>query len=174
MHTWCVRLLFDDLVFTSYGQMYFQTAPRSIDLDRAFQGQINGLCGAGDPGMLFLVTSTHTGSIPVRVSLWDSEPDLGDWPDIVEASLVPHGDGGLLPWGENPVVEFPLPAESYRVRWNCRGMDVSAAEPHVEFGFPSPDSYELMLWPAPVAPDRIVRQGSTQAAYWHSEGFTKS
>lgn len=169
-----MRLLFDDLVFTCYAQMTFQTAPRPLDLDRAFHGQANGLCGAGDPGALFLVTGTHTGSIPVRISLWDSEPNLGDWPDIVEVSLVPEGDGGLWPWGENPVVEFPLPSDSYRVRWNGRAMDEGAAAPDIELGSPSPDSYELMLWPAPVAADRIVRQGSNQAAYWHDEGFSKS
>lgn len=124
--------------------------------------------------MLFLVTGTHTGSIPVRVSLWDSEPDLGDWPEIVEASLIPHGDGGLWPWGETPVVEFPLPAESYRVRWNSRAMDEGAADAGVEFGDPSPDSYELMLWPAPVAPERIIRQDSIQAACWHPRASPKA
>ncbi|SEF35067.1 hypothetical protein SAMN05421837_107715 [Amycolatopsis pretoriensis] len=33
------------------------------------------------------------------------------------------------------------------------------------------DSYVLQFWPAPPAPDAVVRQHSAAAAYWH--GFAR-
>jgi hypothetical protein len=37
-----------------------------------------------------------------------------------------------------------------------------------EEGEAAPDRYLLQLWPAPEAPDVLVRQTSAIAAYWHS------
>ncbi|MBF4460512.1 hypothetical protein [Pseudoclavibacter sp. VKM Ac-2867] len=117
------------------------------------------------------MTGTHTGSIRVRISVWDEAPDFGNWEEIVEVSFTPHGVAGLWPWGENPVVEFELPTPSYGVRWNCQAMDDLAAGPNIGFGTASPDSHELTLWPAGAAPDAFSRQSSVQAAYWNREGF---
>jgi hypothetical protein len=38
---------------------------------------------------------------------------------------------------------------------------------------PALDAYELALWSAVVAPDRIVRRTSAAAGYWHDEGFNR-
>jgi len=32
------------------------------------------------------------------------------------------------------------------------------------------DAYALWFWPAPNAPDRVLRQASEVAAYWHGWG----
>ena len=36
------------------------------------------------------------------------------------------------------------------------------------------DFYRLTFWPAHHQPDRLVRQTSRIAAYWHQDGFTRS
>jgi hypothetical protein len=53
-----MRVLFDDQVYVHYGQI--SVAGDDIDTDDGFRaGQANGLCGAGKPGLLFLVTGRH-------------------------------------------------------------------------------------------------------------------
>lgn len=165
-----MRVLFDGLVFTSYAQLTLTTGMAETPIPNvAFMDQVNGLCGAAAAGALFLITGTHTGWIPVRISLWNERPGLGDWEEVVEASLTPAGGAAFAGWAENPVARFDLPASSYRVRWNARGMDAGHAAEH-----PAPDSYELMLWPAPPSADAILRRTAAQASYWHDAGFTRS
>lgn len=166
-------VLFDDLVFTSYAQMTLTTGTVEAPIpDVAFVGQENGLCGAAVAGALFLITGTHTGDVPVRVSLWDEAPDLSEWEEVVEASIVPAGEAAFAGWADDPVVRFDLPAPSYRVRWNAKGLDAGHAQDNTA-DHPAPDAYELMLWPAPYSADAILRRTAAQAAYWHDEGFTR-
>ena len=166
-----VKVIFNGPVWTSYGQLIFRTGSKALPLPtEAFLGQVNGLCGAAVPGTLFLVTGTHTGEIPLRVTLWESEPELGEWEEIVETSLIPAGVAELSGWMSDPVLRFALPAPCYRARWNASGMD-AAHDDRLDEGDSAPDSYELMLWPAPPAQDAILSCISGQAAYWHEEGF---
>lgn len=169
-----MRVLFDGQVFTSYAQMTLTTGMVEPPIpDVAFIGQENGLCGAAVAGALFLVTGTHTGWVPMRVSLWDEAPGLGEWEDVVEASLAPAGEAAFAGWADDPVARFELPASSYRVRWNVRGMDAGHAQSNADAEHPAPDAYELMLWPAPYSSDAILRRRAAQAAYWHDEGFAR-
>jgi len=169
-----MSVVFEGLVHTAYMQLYLTTGrveiPRS---DRAFVEQINGLSGAAIPGALFLVTATHTGAIPVRIVLLDDEPPPGDWEEIVDVSFVPSGrDAAFSGWADGPSATFDLPASSYRVRWSGRGMD-AARDSTATDEVPALDAYELALWPAAVAPDRIVRRTSAAAGYWHDTGFSR-
>jgi hypothetical protein len=49
----------------------------------------------------------------------------------------------------------------YRVRYHAYGMDRADEDPTV-------DRYLLQLWPAPPAPDRVLRETSKHAAYWQN------
>ena len=58
-----MRILFDGPVPVDYGQIYL-TSRELPDMGKAFAGQVNGLCGAGEPGKLFLITGTR------RIAVW--------------------------------------------------------------------------------------------------------
>lgn len=165
-------VVFDGLVSTSYAQMTLVTGWVEPPIPNdAFVGQVNGLCGATVPGALFLVTGTHTGLIPVRIRLLDAAPELGSWAEIVEASLAPAGpQAAFAGWAADPAVRFDLPAPCYRVRWSATGMD-AAHDRVADEANPALDHFELALWPAPPAPDAILRRTSVLAAYWHDQGF---
>ena len=159
-----MRVLFDDQVYVHYGQI--SVAGDDIDTDDGFRaGQANGLCGAGKPGLLFLVTGRHTGNVPFRVELHESEPPVPEeWEDVVEASFRPASqDVALVEWAGEEWYPLDLDLVDLRVRYCCHGMDEARGDAE------SPNErYLLQFWPAPSAPDAIVRQTSETAAYWHA------
>ena len=57
-----MRILFDGVVPVDYGQIYV-TSRELPEMIEAFAGQVNGLCGAGEPGALFLMTGTRCGRV---------------------------------------------------------------------------------------------------------------
>ncbi|XVV16518.1 hypothetical protein ACQP2X_19750 [Actinoplanes sp. CA-131856] len=177
-----MRILFDGPLPVAYGQGYV-TSRELPDMDRAFAGQVNGLCGAGDPGALFLMTGTHSGQVKFTIELYEVEPRPADaaWEEVVEVSFVPRAaTAGLVPWGDGTLAELPLPRPRYRVRYCAAGMDegskpFGAFDPdEIEDGDYTymnqrPDRYLLCFWPDDQADegDSIVRQTSRSAAYWH-------
>ncbi|GAA3803983.1 hypothetical protein [Cellulomonas soli] len=170
-------VVFDGVVWTSYAQLTVTTdLVGTPSPDEAFVSQVNGLCGAAVAGGLFLITGTHTGQVPVRVSVLDTAPSgLGEWDEVVEVNLRPATrHAALSGWADDPAVRFDLPADSYRVRWCASGMDAGHAQDVADDEHPAPDHYELMLWPEAPAADSIIRRTSAQAAYWHERGFTRS
>jgi hypothetical protein len=62
--------------------------------------------------------------------------------------------------------EFSLPKGDYRVRYCARGMDEGQDGDTLVDGDPV-DFYLLQFWPGTASPDRILRQTSAAAAYWH-------
>lgn len=52
----------------------------------------------------------------------------------------------------------------HRARYGAWGFEAGRRTDSASHG---PDRYLLQLWPAPAAPDRIVRQTSSHAASWH-------
>jgi hypothetical protein len=161
------EVLLDQVVFVAYGQIYLESATARMagEMAESFRGQSNGLCGGVVPGMLFLITGTHTGEVRFRVELHDREPPLGeDWEDAVEASLSSaEGEIALAEWGGSGWHPLRMPAGDYRVRYHAQRMD----EGHQGSEDRAVDHYLLQLWPASPAPDRIVRVTSAGAAYWH-------
>ncbi|GAA3932422.1 hypothetical protein [Actinoplanes auranticolor] len=161
------EVLLDQDVFVAYGQIYVESSTARMDgeMDESFRGQSNGLCGAAVPGMLFLMTATHTGDVSFRIELHDREPALDDpWEEAVEVSFV--ADGGeitLSEWGGSGWHPLPIPGGDYRVRYCASGMD------EVEEGSDehSVDRYLLQMWPAPRAPEHVARQTAAAAEYWH-------
>lgn len=164
------QVLFDGPVALEYGQMYVMSE-RAMPEDpfSGTEGQRNGLCGSRLPGFLFLTTATHSGTVPVRVELWDEEPPLdASWPDVVEVSFEPLTDNvGLVPWGDAP---FPLalPRQRYAVRYS--GDEMDAARQAEGTDADPPDKYLLQFWPSDcTGTDRIVREGSQFAAMWRGQ-----
>ncbi|MFI7543104.1 hypothetical protein [Actinoplanes sp. NPDC049599] len=158
------EVLLDQAVSVAYGQIYLESATAHMEgeMEESFRGQSNGLCGAAIPGLLFLMTGTHTGDVAFRVERHDAEPPRDEqWAESVEASLVAvTGDVVLAEWGGGDEHPLPMPAGDYRVRYYAQGMDQADEDEPV-------DRYLLQLWPAAPAPDSILQVTSAAAAYWH-------
>ncbi len=172
-----VQIIFDALMPVSYGQFYVSSDDDFPDLPAAFAGQENGLCGAAVAGGLFLITATHTGRVPLRIELLDSEPAEAEsaWEEVVEAGFVPDGDGvWLQSWGDDSW-ELDLGGHtSYRVRYCATDMARCREAERTDVDQPACDRYLMQFWPvsdeAP-GPDAVLRQTSAHAAYWH--GFAR-
>ncbi|WP_171163360.1 hypothetical protein [Streptomyces sp. I05A-00742] len=158
-------------VHVHYGQIYVESDPDNFgrDLDEAFAGQCSGLCGAAVPGSLWLTTGLHTGSVEFTVEVHDREPPLDAvWEDVVEASFRPLSDSSaLVQWAGEDAWELGLRETDYRVRYCAEGMDEGSRVDTRMDSEPQRDRYLLQFWPAPPAPDRILKQTSEIAAYWH-------
>lgn len=154
--------------WVSYGQIYVESTENYADLGECFGGQENGLCGAAIAGKLWLVTGLHTGEVGFTVELHDEEPDLDDrWEEIVEVSYTPASDQiGLYGWGGTGEWPLDLDRIDYRARYHGTGMD-TAGQATGPSDKSVVDSYLLQFWPAPVAPDQVLKQTSSAAAYWH-------
>ncbi|MGW0702390.1 hypothetical protein ACWD0A_24360 [Streptomyces sp. NPDC002867] len=162
-----MRTLFSDEVHVAYGQIYV-CSDDIHSLEDSFAGQRAGLCGGAVPGHLFLLTGTHTGSVPITVELHATEPPLDAdlWEDIVEVSFRPVSNRVQLVEWDSGWYPLPLSETSYRVRYHCRGMD-GAHNAAGDVGERAVDEYLLRFWPSPPAPDRVVKETSQAAAYWH-------
>lgn len=161
-----MRTLMSADVWVHYGQIYAGSGDEFPGLSESFGGQQNGLCGAAIPGHLFLITGLHTGHVGFAVELHDKEPAVDDdWEEIVEVSFQPTGKTALAQWGGEAHWPLDLPEGSYRVRYCGTWMD-EANSPSVEKDAVI-DRYLLQFWPSPPQPDRIVKQTSAVAAYWH-------
>ncbi|GGZ49978.1 hypothetical protein [Streptomyces bluensis] len=158
-------------VHVHYSQIYVESDPDSVipDLSEAFAGQSAGLCGAAFPGVLWLITGLHTGSVGFIVEVHDEAPPLEPvWEDVVEVSFCPVSERtNLVQWAGEAAWDLDLARTDYRVRYCARGMDEGRALDTRGAGQPQADSYLLQFWPAPPRPDRVVRQTSRNAAYWH-------
>lgn len=166
--------VFDGLLGVYFGQAYISNSPdRPNDADLGsgsflasfFRGQRNGLLGAAVGGFLFLTTGTSNGDVGLSVHVVEQEPPLDDsWEECVEASFVPETSVvAVYDWDRTGVCEIPLGKQTYRVRYTACRMDAGHAGTGRDF-------YGLWFWPAPVAPDAVIRQTSASAAYWRNTG----
>jgi hypothetical protein len=164
------RVLFDDAVKVSDGQLYLTPDISLVPgAEMAFAGQVNGLCGAAVPGALYLVTGLRQGSVKLTVERYSEEPDLDEsWEEAVEVSLVSPSDGMVLSNSEGDTWPVPVPAGSHRVRYCARGMQVGW-DLETSDDVVSAERYLLALWPAVSGQERILRQTSEIASYWHGE-----
>lgn len=162
-----MRTLFAGDLHVSYSQFYLSTGDwTSEDMEANFAGQVNGLCGAGVAEGLWLITGLHTGTVPVTVEEHDGVPPVDDaWEEVVEASCAFAATTAFLGWDDGSMIE--VPAGPLRVRYCAVGMDAGRAADVRSEDEPEIDRYLLQLWPAPPAPDAVLRQTSEIAAYWH-------
>ncbi|WP_299541751.1 hypothetical protein [uncultured Streptomyces sp.] len=158
-------------VHVHYGQIYVESDPDEANpgLSEAFAGQSGGLCGAAVPGALFLVTGLHTGSVGFVVEVHGEDPLLDPvWEDVVEVSFRPVSERTrLVQWAGEAAWDLDLARTDYRVRYCAQGMDEGRKLDTRVPGEPQVESYLLQFWPAPPRADRVVRQTSQIAAYWH-------
>ncbi|MFG2907508.1 hypothetical protein ACGF13_20910 [Kitasatospora sp. NPDC048286] len=166
-----VRRPVDGEVRVHYGQIYVESDPDDPgpDLTRAFAGQRAGLCGAAVPGALWLTTGLHTGAVGFTVEVHEQAPPLDeDWEDVVEVSFRPVTDSSLLvEWGGGDARELGLAQCDHRVRYCALGLDEGHRLDTRTPDEPGAERYLLQFWPAPPEPDRVLRQTSRKAAYWH-------
>ncbi|SCF18025.1 hypothetical protein GA0074695_4059 [Micromonospora viridifaciens] len=165
-----MRTLMSGEALIDYAQIYVydENRPDLPEMHECFAGQANGLCGAAVPGFLFLVTGLRTGEVAFVVELHDESPPLDDgWEEIVEASFRPAGRAALVAWGEEWSWPLDLAEVDYRVRYCGAGMDEAHDQTRMD-GDVALDRYLLQFWPAPARPDRVVKQTSANAAYWHA------
>jgi hypothetical protein len=158
--------VFDGVVGVLDGQLWIASAAEDIgpDMYASFAGQRNGLLGAAEAGALRFITGKADGDIGLSVRVAGNEPQLDEsWEECVEASFSPATPVvALFDWDGNVLTEIPLGEQTYRVRYTARGMD------EVDSGTVM-DEYGLWFWPAPAAPDAVIKQTSKSAAYWHAE-----
>ncbi|MFG2131910.1 hypothetical protein ACGFNV_29420 [Streptomyces sp. NPDC048751] len=158
-------------VHVHYGQIYVESDPDTfgVDLAEAFAGQSGGLCGAAVPGAMWLHTGLHTGDVGFTVEVHDQAPPLDEgWEDVVEVSFRPVSDSSaLVQWAGEASWDLGLEETDYRVRYCARGMDEANREDTRLSEEPRIDCYLLQFWPAPPAPDRVLKQTAGIAGYWH-------
>jgi hypothetical protein len=171
-----MRILFRGEVRIGYSQAYVQAGDEpadTSDLAACFAGQRNGLCGAGKPGLLWLITGLHTGSAPFVAEAYDGPPAVPDWEEVVEVSFpVPRSPVVLLGWAGESFDPLDLAPDVYRVRYCATGMDAGKAADVRTAEEPEADRYLLQFWPAPAEPDRVLRQSSERAR--HSHDYARS
>jgi hypothetical protein len=157
-----VWILFDDTVRVDYHQFFIGGAEAGAS-GYGTGGQVNGLCGAAHPGVLAFTTGRNCGELPLLIELHEEEPELDAmWTEVVEVSFTPSDPDVLLLEPGFQAILIDLEVETYRVRYCAAGFD---NEDRVVDD--PPERYLVQFWPAPAAPDRIVRQTSSVAAYWH-------
>lgn len=158
-------------VHVEYGQIYVVSGPDGFgpDLQESLAGQSAGLCGAAAPGALWLSTGLHMGNVGFTVEVHDQAPPLDPvWEDVVEASFRPVSAGSALTqWAGEASWDLDLEETDYRVRYCAQGLDEAHRQGTRLDDEPHLDRYLLQFWPAPPAPDRILKQTSATAAYWH-------
>ena len=164
-----MRTLLDGEVHVHYWQIYVESGDIGVPgLEGAFAGQVNGICGAAVPYGLFLITGSHTGAVGFRVELHEAPPRLDEgWEDVVEVSFRPAtAEVALLDWDGQ---SYPIDLEptDYRVRYCASGMDEAREHDTRRGDEPMLDRYLLQFWPAPPAPDRVLKQASETATSEH-------
>lgn len=165
-----MQTLFDGEVHTDYNQIYVVSGPDSDGAsETAFNGQVNGLCGAASPGFLYLSTGLHAGHVGFIVELHEEAPPVDDfWEDVVEVTFRPGSETlhVVQLFGE-AACSLALPQVDLRVRYCASGMDAAAPLHFVPDDEPTVDRYLLQFWPAPPSADRVVKQTSAAAARRH-------
>lgn len=109
------------------------------------------------------------GVVGFRVELHDEPPVYDEaWEEVVEVSFTPAStDLALVEWGGqgwHPLTG--LEPIGYRVRYCAIGME-EARRADTNPDEKVVDRYLLQLWPGAAESDRVVRQTSESAAYWH-------
>ena len=165
--------LFDETAGVHYGQIYV-AGDDLPDMEAAFAGQSNGLCGAAQAGALFLMTATHTGSVRMTIELHGRDPGPAPevWEEVVEASYAtPSGEVALVEWAGEQWWPLALPLEpaTLRVRYCAAGMDRAREVMGADLDETAGDRYLLQFWPVQgdPAPDVVVRETAAAATYWH-------
>ncbi len=105
---------------------------------------------------LLVVQPERDMTVPVEVEVHDADPgfDPATWDHIAEASLhLPTGYLQVWECTGGTVAEFAVRPGWYRVRCLHGGLGTLSAD-----GLDGGDHYRAVLWPAPPAEVRVVKQ----------------
>ncbi|MFF3113580.1 hypothetical protein ACFVSN_30850 [Kitasatospora sp. NPDC057904] len=145
-----------------------------IDITELPDSAPNGLVAANHSGCLVL-SGLHTGTIMVSVEPLDAEPGAADdvWEEVAEVSVLSRS-GTLQAWSLDygPLEGAPALTSAgpgtYRLRVHARQRDIGHATDTLLDDDPC-DFYLLQCWPAPPAPEKIIRQTDNFGAEWRGE-----
>lgn len=155
------RVLWSDELAVHYGFVHLGT--EGAGPSGTSWARVTGLLALDEPGTVAMFTGTHTGPVPLTVTLHEVEPPVGeDWQDVAEVPWECDGTPAAVWAFETGAQLETLPAGTYRVRWSASGVD-AAHDLTRSPGDPVVDRYALDLWPAPVAPPRLLRRTAVRA-----------
>lgn len=167
--------LFSGNINIEYGQFYIGPADEDdedfFEPDEAFEGQENGICGAAQSGKLFFVTGIQNGTIAVQIDLHETEPAIEhSYEEVVEVSFTRgQASVSLLEWGESEGPDLGLQLGYYRVRYCIDGMEKDYDEDG-DWEAPVPGQRHLIqIWSGAQDKDKVEKQTSDMASYWHKE-----
>jgi hypothetical protein len=143
-----MTVLFDGSSAVHYGFVSLAPEGDSPDVALARAGQKNGLCSAGTPGMLSMVTGLHTGDAPFRVEVLGEEPPPSDdWEEVAEVS-IDITEPTLYLWAFDDGGPVNLTAIGpHRARYHASGMDAAHQADVRGKGEPVIDRYPLQCGP---------------------------
>ena len=170
--------LFSGKINISYGQFYIEQHEEDpvnyADLDEAFEGQQNGLCGAAQASRLFLIVGPQNGAIELKVELCSTEPKIDhDASDIVQCSFSNKGSNlHIVEWADEAHYPLDLPEEKFYARYSIQGMDKEHAIDCSDEEFEKPiagQNYKIQFWKSDLAGDQVIKSESELGRYWHGE-----
>jgi len=172
--------MFKGTLGIDYGQFYITlSSDEDVDMDpdASFEGQENGICGAKLDDMIYFVTGIQSGSIEIDVDLHESAPVIDEtYGEIIEVSFNRSKKAlSLCEWGWEKEHALDIPEGIYRLRYSIDGMDKDHSNEAIEededlWESPVPGQRHLIqIWPDENAKDKVIKQTSEKAKYWHIE-----
>ena len=165
-----------------YSQFYIETEDPDDDqpLEEQFKGQENGLCGAVVPERLFFTARPKDCVISLEIHLYNKIPPVkNEYTDIVEVSFRSGEEPVFLcQWAHEEEFPLNLPSGDYRVRYCIVGLDKDYdydEEDEEYFSKPVPgQKYLIQMWPQELGQDKILKQETEEAKYWHNTYCSKT
>jgi hypothetical protein len=122
------------------------------------------------PGAVQVTCGVHLGNVTITVEVWPETPptDLDDWDDAAEVSVTwPTTDVEVIGAATDDTPGFPLtlpfpPGQPYRVRGQARNRDAGEDRDDTD----PPEQHLLRIWPAPTAPDHLLKATDQIGALW--------
>lgn len=166
-----VRALYDGAWLVEEGQWWLGSAEAYFD--RGDVPTFHRMLESVNSGSVSITIPAADGRYRTRVELRDVAPAVAPWcEDAAEASLeVPLGRRAVTMGSLETFQDLPVPkAGWYRVRYCTEEQDRAADED----AFVGEDAatytgrHLIQVWPAPQAPDRLLRAGSDWVRRLHS------
>jgi hypothetical protein len=179
----------------AHDEYWYPSREASDPYIAAFKGQANGLIGAALPKGLLLRFGRHTGDVALRVRLAKRVPPVDpDWEEVVEVSWKVPANTPLWfqeDFGNGTFVKLPIAPGQYRMRFTAKNFgvledwnqsvvyanakakanvaaDLILANPQRAQEAEELEQYELTLWPAAAAPDKVLKATRGRARAMHS------
>lgn len=165
-----MQTAFEGTVPVEYGQAYLHLQGTADYSGEVRKGQVNGLLGAAVPTALFLTFGLQTGEVKLTIRIADTQPPLDDrWEEAVEASFTMPASAvlGLADWDGELWHPVPLAPGNYRVRYTALRFGEAENAPTPDDDADPIEQYEVVFWPAAIAPDAILKVTRRAAKYWH-------